>query len=196
MLPGSKTRQIRRSLLRWYDKTRRDLPWRHTHDPYAVWIAETMLQQTQVKTVLPYYRRFLGIFPTLKSLDRAPKEKVLALWSGLGYYRRAENLKEAARILASKYGGTLPRDYKALLQLPGVGPYTAGALMSIAFKQRYPALDGNAKRVISRLLNLRTEGKVSEGAWQLVPRSRPGHFNQALMELGSGICHPKNPSCP
>lgn len=196
MFPGSKTRQIRRSLFRWYDQTRRDLPWRHTCDPYAIWIAETMLQQTQVKTVLPYYRRFLGAFPTLKSLDRAPKEKVLALWSGLGYYRRAENLKKAARILASKYGGKLPRDYEALLRLPGVGSYTAGALMSIAFKQRYPALDGNAKRVISRLLNLMTEGKVSEGAWQLVPRSRPGHFNQALMELGSGICHPKNPSCP
>jgi len=196
MLPGSKTRLIRRSLLLWYDKTRRDLPWRHTCDPYTIWIAETMLQQTQVKTVLPYYRRFLGAFPTLESLDRAPKEKVLALWSGLGYYRRAENLKKAARILANKYGGKLPRDYEALLRLPGVGSYTAGALMSIAFKQRYPALDGNAKRVISRLLNLRTEGKVSEGAWQLVPRSRPGHFNQALMELGSGICHPKNPSCP
>jgi A/G-specific adenine glycosylase len=196
MLPGSKTRQIRRSLLHWYDKTRRDLPWRHTRDPYAIWIAETMLQQTQVKTVLPYYRRFLGAFPTLESLDRAPKEKVMALWSGLGYYRRAENLKEAARILASRYGGKLPRNFEALLRLPGVGPYTAGALMSIAFKQRYPALDGNAKRVISRLLNLRTEAKVSEGAWQLVPPSRPGHFNQALMELGSAICHPKNPSCP
>jgi len=196
MLPGSKTRQIRRSLLRWYDKTRRDLPWRHTGDPYAIWIAETMLQQTQVKTVIPYYRRFLGAFPTLESLDRAPKQKVLAVWSGLGYYRRAEYLKEAARIVASKYGGKLPHDYEALLRLPGVGSYTAGALMSIAFKQRYPALDGNSKRVISRLLNLRTEWKVSEGAWQLVPRSRPGHFNQALMELGSGTCHPKNPSCP
>ena len=195
-VPDSKTRQIHRSRLRWYDKTRRDLPWRRTCDPYAIWIAETMLQQTQVKTVIPYYRRFLGAFPTLESMDRAAKQKVLALWSGLGYYRRAENLKEAARILARRYGGKLPRDYEALIRLPGIGPYTAGALMSIAFKQRYPALDGNAKRVISRLLNTRTETKVSERAWQLVPRSLPGHFNQALMELGSCICHPKDPSCP
>ncbi len=195
MLPGSKTRQIRRSLLRWYEKSRRDLPWRHTSDPYAIWIAETMLQQTQVKTVLQYYRRFLAAFPNLKSLDRARRDKVLALWSGLGYYRRAENLKEAARILARQYGGKLPPNHEVLLRLPGVGSYTAGALMSIAFKQSYPALDGNTKRVISRLVGLRTESQTLETAHQLVPRSEPGQFNQALMDLGSGICHPKNPNC-
>ena len=195
MLPVSKIRQIRRSLLRWYEKNRRDLPWRHTSDPYAIWIAETMLQQTQVKTVLKYYRRFLAALPNLESLDCARKDKVLALWSGLGYYRRAENLKAAARILASQYVGKLPSDYDDLLGLPGVGSYTAGALMSIAFKQRYPALDGNAKRVISRLMNLRRESRISETAGQIVPRTQPGDFNQALMDLGSDLCHPKNPNC-
>jgi len=196
MLPGSKTRQIRRSLLRWYDKTRRDLPWRHTHDPYSIWIAETMLQQTQVKTVLPYYNRFLSAYPTLKSLDRAPKVKVLALWSGLGYYRRAENLKKAARTVARKHAGRLPQDIQTLLQLPGIGLYTAGALMSIAFNRPYPALDGNSRRVLSRLYNLTKERELNETAKRLVSNSRPGHWNQALMELGAQVCVTNNPTCP
>ena len=142
---------IRRKLLRWYDKHRRDLPWRRTHDPYAIWIAETMLQQTQVATVAPYYESFLRELPNVHALDRAPLRKVLALWSGLGYYRRAENLKKSAREIVRKYGGHLPDSYDALLALPGVGDYTAGALMSIAFQRSYPAIDGNAHRVLYRL---------------------------------------------
>jgi A/G-specific adenine glycosylase len=155
-----------------------------------------MLQQTQVKTVLPYYHRFLRTFPTIKAVDRASKEKVLALWSGLGYYRRAENLKKAASIVMREYGGKLPREFDALRRLPGVGSYTAGALMSIAFHQAYPALDGNTRRVLARLFDIREEFDLREISKRLVSRSRPGEFNQALMELGSTICLPRNPSCP
>jgi A/G-specific adenine glycosylase len=192
----SKIIWIRRGLLRWYDQNRRDLPWRRTRDPYAIWIAETMLQQTQVKTVLPYYRRFLKAFPTLETLDRAPKEKVLALWSGLGYYRRAENLKNAARTILRRHRGKIPQEFDSLRALPGVGPYTAGALMSIAFDQAYPALDGNARRVLTRIFNVNTERELREIGKRLVPPSRPGHFNQALMELGSTICLARDPNCP
>ena len=187
--------RIRRALLHWYDRNRRDLPWRRTHDPYAIWIAETMLQQTQIKTVLPYYRRFLSAFPTMKALDRAPREKVLALWSGLGYYRRAENLKRAARKIMDQHRGKLPRKGYALRALPGVGPYTAGALMSIAFNEPYPALDGNARRVLTRVFDVKTEKDLRETAQRLIPRARPGCFNQALMELGSTICLPREPRC-
>jgi A/G-specific adenine glycosylase len=187
---------IRRKLLRWYDQNRRDLPWRHTGDPYAIWIAETMLQQTQVATIVPYYQRFLEHFPTVEALAHAPLQKVLALWSGLGYYRRARNLKLAARILVRRYAGHLPAYYDDLLALPGVGDYTAGALMSIAFQKPYPAVDGNARRVLGRLFNLTGEKKLRAAAADLVSRSRPGHFNQGLMELGATICTPKNPRCP
>ncbi len=196
MYPDPMLKPIRRNLLRWYNKNRRDLPWRSTIDPYAIWVAETMLQQTQVRTVLPYYRRFLEKFPTLATLDRAPKEKVLALWSGLGYYRRAENLKKAARVVTVRHAGKLPQDFNALLRLPGIGSYTAGALMSIAFNRPYPALDGNAKRVLSRLFNLQKVNELAEAARRLVSMSRPGHFNQALMDLGSRICLPRDPTCP
>ena len=149
MVAAFTVQAIRRKLLHWYGRNGRDLPWRRTRDPYAIWIAETMLQQTQVRTVLPYYQRFLKVLPTVRSLDRARRDKVLALWSGLGYYRRGANLKEASRKIVRDHGGRLPRDFHALCSLPGVGSYTAGALMSIAFNARYPALDGNARRVIS-----------------------------------------------
>jgi A/G-specific adenine glycosylase len=187
---------IRRKLLRWYDKHRRDLPWRRTRDPYAIWIAETMLQQTQVATVAPYYERFLRELPTVLALHRAPLERVLALWSGLGYYRRAENLKKSAREIVRKYGGYLPDDYDALLALPGVGDYTAGALMSIAFQKSYPAIDGNAHRVLHRLFTPKKDRELRQAATLLVPKSRPGYFNQGLMELGATICIPKDPGCP
>jgi A/G-specific adenine glycosylase len=187
---------IRRKLLRWYDKHRRDLPWRRTRDPYAIWIAETMLQQTQVATVGPYYERFLHELPTVHALHRAPLGKVLALWSGLGYYRRAENLKKSAGEIVRKYGGHLPQDYDALRQLPGVGDYTAGALMSIAFAKSYPALDGNARRVLSRLFDPKNDKELRRLATRLVPISGPGYFNQGLMELGATICVPKDPRCP
>jgi A/G-specific adenine glycosylase len=187
---------IRRKLLRWYDQHRRDLPWRRTRDPYAIWIAETMLQQTQVATVAPYYERFLRELPTVHALDRAPLSRVLALWSGLGYYRRAENLKKSAREIVRKYGGHLPDNYDALLALPGVGDYTAGALMSIAFQKSYPAIDGNAHRVLHRLFTPKNDGELRQAAMLLVPLARPGYFNQGLMELGATICIPKDPRCP
>jgi A/G-specific adenine glycosylase len=193
---SEKDARIRRALLGWYDRARRDLPWRRTRDPYAIWIAETMLQQTQVKTVLPYYMRFIDTFPSIAALDRAPREKVLALWSGLGYYRRATNLKKAAREIARRHGGKLPRDYRALRALPGIGDYTAGALMSIAFKERYPALDGNARRVLARLYDTSDERALRALAARLAPPARPGDFNQALMDLGATLCLPLHPDCP
>ena len=187
--------RMRAALLRWYDRNKRDLPWRRTHDPYAIWISETMLQQTQVATVLPYYHRFLEAFPSVETLDRAPLDTVRSAWSGLGYYRRAMNLKHAARVLVTQHGGRLPDDYDALLKLPGVGRYTAGAIMSIAFQRPYPAVDGNVRRVYTRLFGL-TDAKVSDQtAKRMVSRSRPGDFNQALMELGATVCFPTVPLC-
>lgn len=188
--------RIRRGLLRWYQKNRRDLPWRRTRDPYAIWVAETMLQQTQVRTVLPYYRRFLKVFPTVEALDRASKEKVLALWSGLGYYRRVENLKRAARIIARQHGGKIPRELPSLRALPGVGAYTAGALMSIAFNRPYPALDGNARRVLTRLFGVKGEKEIYAIASRAACCARPGEWNQALMELGATHCAARDPRCP
>ena len=186
---------LRRKLLRWYEKNKRDLPWRKTDDPYAIWIAETMLQQTQVKTVLPYYDKFLKAFPNVDALARAPRERVLRLWSGLGYYRRAENLRSAARQLIRSNRGKIPRNYVELRALPGIGDYTAGAILSMAFRQRYPAVDGNVRRVLSRLFDLKNQTEVRARAAQLVPRSRPGDFNQALMELGATHCAPRLPNC-
>jgi len=188
--------RIRRTLLRWYKKNRRDLPWRRARDPYAIWIAETMLQQTQVRTVLPYYRRFLKAFPTVEALDRASKEKVLALWSGLGYYRRAENLKRAARIITREHREKIPRRFDSLRALPGVGAYTAGALMSIAFNRPYPALDGNARRVLTRLFGVKGEKDLLAIASRAALCPRPGEWNQALMELGATICVARDPHCP
>jgi A/G-specific adenine glycosylase len=186
---------LRRRLLRWYDKNRRDLPWRRTNDPYAIWIAETMLQQTQVKTALPYYERFTRTLPSVDALDRAPVRKVLALWSGLGYYRRAVNLKRAAREVVLKHGGQIPKSYESLRSLPGIGEYTAGAVMSIAFQRPLPAVDGNVRRVLNRIFGARTETELRHRARQLISRSRPGDFNQALMELGATVCLPQNPRC-
>ncbi len=194
-MPSDNLVSIRRRLLAWYHKTHRDLPWRRTANPYAIWIAETMLQQTQVATVMRHYERFLKAFPTIKALDRAPLRKVLALWSGLGYYRRAENLKRSARKVVSIHGGRLPRDYHTLLSLPGIGSYTAGALMSIAFGQRYPALDGNARRVLSRVFKTEDDRALRQKAAMLLPNSQPGYFNQGLMELGARICLPRTPRC-
>lgn len=192
---SDKDARVRRALLGWYGRARRNLPWRSTRDPYAIWVAETMLQQTQVKTVLPYYSRFLAAFPTIIALDRARRDKVLALWSGLGYYRRATNLKKAAREIVRSHGGRLPRDFTALRALPGIGDYTAGAVMSIAFGERYPALDANARRVLSRIYRLSGDAPLRALAARVVPDSRPGDFNQALMDLGATVCLARNPRC-
>ncbi|HEX9453122.1 MAG TPA: A/G-specific adenine glycosylase [Candidatus Binatia bacterium] len=186
---------LRRKLLRWYDHHRRDLPWRRSRDPYAIWISEVMLQQTQVQTVLPYYEKFLAAFPTAAALDCAPLEKVLRAWSGLGYYRRAENLKKAARQIMREHDGALPRDYLTLRKLAGVGDYTAGAILSIAFDQQFPAVDGNVRRVLSRLASINNEKRLKDLAAALVSATRPGDFNQALMELGASLCAPKEPRC-
>jgi len=192
---ATKLTPIRRNLLGWYEKNKRDLPWRRTSDPYAIWISETMLQQTQVKTVVPYYEKFLKTFPTVAALNQAPLRQVLRLWSGLGYYRRAENLKMAARVIMHEHGGTVPADYGKLRALPGVGEYTAGAVLSIAFQKTYPAVDGNVRRVLGRVFNLGDAAKLRIMAQRLVPRWQPGNFNQSLMEIGASICLPREPRC-
>ena len=194
-MPRIHPASIRRRLLRWYEKNKRDLPWRRTSDPYAIWISETMLQQTQVKTVIPYYENFLRTFPTIAALDHAPLSRVLRAWAGLGYYRRAENLKKSASILVQRNGGTMPSDYEKLRALPGIGDYTAGAILSIAFQERYPAVDSNARRVLGRVLNLAEAQALRLAAEQLVPKLNPGNFNQAVMELGATICLPAQPLC-
>jgi len=194
-MPAQNFSTIRRNLLSWYEKNRRDLPWRQTADPYAIWISETMLQQTQVKTVLPYYQRFLDTFPSVEALARAPLARVLRLWSGLGYYRRAENLRVAARQIVRAHHCELPQDYAQLRALAGIGDYTAGAILSIAFQQPYPAIDGNARRVLGRLFSLKNEAVLRALAQRLVSKIKPGNFNQALMELGATICAPATPQC-
>ena len=187
---------IRRKILRWYDQNKRDLPWRRSRDPYAIWIAETMLQQTQVKTVIPYFEKFLAAFPTVDDLAHAPRPRVLRHWSGLGYYRRAENLHRAARQIIQRHGGQLPPEPEKLKALAGIGDYTAGALLSIAFNQPYAAVDGNVRRVLGRLCGLYDERRLRHSADALVPATRPGDFNQAMMELGATVCTPRTPNCP
>ena len=190
-------------LARWYRRNGRDLPWRRTRDPYRIWISEVMLQQTQVATVIPYYRRFLRRLPTLAALAAAPVEEVLSLWSGLGYYRRARGLHAAAREVMRRHGGRLPGDPAALRALPGIGAYTAGAVASIAFGARAPAIDGNARRVLARLLGLRgpvdeasNRGEMEAAARALLQSSPPGEITQGLMELGALVCLPSRPRCP
>ncbi|MBK8936422.1 MAG: A/G-specific adenine glycosylase [Polyangiaceae bacterium] len=189
-------------LLAWFDAHKRDLPWRRTTDPYAIWLSEIMLQQTRVDTVVPYFERFLVRFPDVRTLAGAPLEDVLSAWSGLGYYRRARGLHAAAREIVSRYGGDVPRSFDELSTLPGVGAYTAGAVSSIAFGERSIAVDGNVTRVITRLRGIdvgRSPGavlrEVREACEALVPSSRPGDFNQALMELGATVCTPASPRC-
>jgi len=193
---------ITRPLLRWFGEQARDLPWRQTDDPYAIWISEIMLQQTQVATVRPYYERFLRRFPTVEKLARARLDSILKLWEGLGYYSRARNMHKAAKIVVTQYGGQLPRDKNDLLGLPGIGAYTAGAITSIAFGQREPVVDGNVTRVLCRLFRIREnpkEATVHKEIWflaqRLLPASRVGDFNEALMELGSEVCVPRRPRC-
>lgn len=204
-------RSIARRLLRWYARHARPLPWRQSNDPYAIWISEIMLQQTQVQTVIPYWERWMKRFPDVGTLAKAPLPQVLKLWEGLGYYSRARNLHTAARSIVQRNLGQLPRKYEEWLELPGIGRYTAGAICSIAFNQAAPILDGNAARVLARLfaLNLPIKsGPAQKKLWiwatQLIetaanlkqePDPRCAHFNQALMELGATICLPRQPLC-
>ena len=189
-------------LLAWYDQHARTLPWRGIHDPYRTWVSETMLQQTRVETVMGYYARFLERFPTVADLAAAPEDDVLKMWEGLGYYSRARNLHKGAKQVMTEYGGVIPADVEQLRKISGIGPYTAGAIASIAFDQPVPAVDGNVIRVVSRLRGIRENvgipsvRRALEGeAASLVPQLRPGDFNQALMDLGSAICMPGTPSC-
>jgi len=212
---------LRRRLIGWFRQHRRDLPWRRTLDPYRIWVSEVMLQQTQVATALPYYERFVRRFPTVAALARATDQEVLKVWQGLGYYRRARNLHAAARAVVRNHGGRVPDDPAAFAALPGVGRYTAGAVMSIAFGRPLAALDGNAVRVIARWLAMTrcvddaaTRARLWAAAEMLVPkkgkegtvpltkkgtvpffRNAPGDWNQAVMELGSGVCLPRGPKC-
>lgn len=189
-------------LLSWFDRHRRDLPWRATHDPYRIWLSEVMLQQTRVETVLPYYARFLARFPTVAELAAAPLDEVLALWSGLGYYRRARQLHAAARQVVERHGGTFPADVAQLRELPGIGGYTAAAVASIAFGVVEPVLDGNVERVLARRLALDDDPKTTKArrvllaaAAALLDGERPGDSNQALMELGATVCAVRRPRC-
>jgi A/G-specific adenine glycosylase len=202
-MPVRDARAITRALLTWYDasgRTARDLPWRRTRDPYAVWVSETMLQQTRCHTAMPYYERFLRELPDVQALAEAPEERVLALWSGLGYYRRARMLHAAAKTVAHDHGGRIPSEAGQLRQLPGVGAYTAGAIASIAFGRREATVDGNAVRVVCRLFGIDADPKSADGAarvWDLARHlvgsvdGDPGDWNQALMELGATVCLPK-----
>lgn len=189
-------------LLAWYDQHAADLPWRENHDAYRVWLSEIMLQQTQVETVKPYFERFLVAFPTVHDLAAAPLDHVLKMWEGLGYYSRARNLHQAAQKVSQDYDGQFPQTVDGLLTLSGVGRYTAGAIASIAFGQAAPLLDGNVIRVFARLTDLEadvTQPAVKEDLWKLaeewLDHTRPGDYNQSLMELGRVVCKPRSPLC-
>lgn len=201
-MPPPRYKDVSPVLLEWFDKNARDLPWRKTKDPYAIWVSEIMLQQTQVDTVEPYYHRFLKRFPTVQRLARARLDTVLKLWEGLGYYSRARNLHQAAKQIVRDYEGDVPRTKQALLSLPGVGPYTAGAIASIAFDLDEPLVDGNVIRVLCRLYRIHenpksgaTQKRLWKIARELIPPGRAGAFNQALMELGATVCSPRSPKC-
>ncbi len=190
------------ALLSWYGKSHRRLPWREIRDPYRIWVSEVMLQQTQVRTVIPYYQKFIEKFPEVRALASVDLEEVLKSWELLGYYARARNLHRAAKIVMEKYGGVIPDSYSRFIELPGVGEYVAAAVMSIAFRQPYPVLDGNVKRVLTRLwtLNfpvndLKNRKKISAKLHAIFNENKPGEFNQAIMELGAVICKPRRPDC-
>jgi A/G-specific adenine glycosylase len=194
--------RLRRQLLEWYARNRRDLPWRRSSDPYAIWVAEIMLQQTRVGAVVERYQAFMERFPTLVSLALAPEQEVLALWSGLGYYGRARNLHKAAQFVAERHRGNLPATAEELRTLPGIGAYTAAAIASIAHDERVAVVDGNVARVLCRMAGWKAgngggalKRKIDALAAQLVDPEQPGDFNQALMELGATVCLPRNPQC-
>ena len=200
MWEEEKIASFREKLLAWYDGNKRDLPWRRTQDSYKIWISEIMLQQTRVDTVIPYYERFLDCFPTVADLAQAPEEKLLKAWEGLGYYSRVRNMQKAAQQIMEDHGGVFPATYEAISKLKGIGPYTAGAIASIAFALPEPAVDGNVMRVLARLfevdydIGVPTNRKIFQAMMEfLIDPERPGDFNQALMDLGSDIESPINP---
>lgn len=189
-------------LINWYEKNHRQLPWRETRNPYYIWISEVMLQQTRVDTVIGYYNQFIHQFPIIKDLAESDEEVVLKAWEGLGYYSRAKRIHQTAKIILEKHQGQFPQNYEAILALPGIGPYTAGAIASIAFHQPVPAVDGNVMRVFSRVFYIRedivlgsTQKHMQEIGRQVVSQKNPSFYNQGLMELGALICTPISPKC-
>jgi len=193
---------FRKKLINWYRRNHRKLPWREADDPYRIWVSEVMLQQTQVGTVIPYYRRFLEQFSTVQALAEVDLQTVLKAWEGLGYYARARNLHKASQVVLNHHAGKIPHDYSDFRKLPGVGEYIAAAVQSIAFGQAYPVVDGNVKRVLARLFQI--EAPVNDSASTKIfqeiaatalDRQHPGEHNQAMMELGAVICRPQNPYC-
>ena len=200
MWEEDKILSFRQKLLTWYDANKRDLPWRRSKNPYHIWVSEIMLQQTRVDTVIPYYERFLDWFPTVESLANAPEERLLKAWEGLGYYSRVRNMQTAAQQIMSEYEGKFPSTYESISSLKGIGPYTAGAISSIAFNLPQPAVDGNVMRVLARLFEVNhdignpSNRKIFQAMMEvLIDPDRPGDFNQALMDLGSDIEAPVNP---
>lgn len=194
--PISERKALQRALLAWYRQSRRDLPWRKTRDPYAIWVSEIMLQQTRVAAVLTKYQQFMQAFPTVKLLSDAKIDDVLTVWSGLGYYRRARALHQAAQVVTHHLKGKFPDDAAGWRQLPGIGRYTSAAIASIAFNEPVAVVDGNVERVMERLLGERSEGEsLWERATELLAGNAPGDWNQAMMELGATICTPQNPQC-
>jgi A/G-specific adenine glycosylase len=202
MLKGHQVAAFQKNLLEWFRQFQRDLPWRNTKDPYRIWLSEIMLQQTRVAAAIPYFERFLARFPDVHSLAKAPEDEVLRCWSGLGYYGRARNLKKAAQLIVAKHGGTFPTRLEDVLALPGIGKYTAAAILSIAFGEKHAVLDGNVARVLARLCALRGDLRESQ-RWQdlqktadaLLDPGGPSEWNQAMMELGAMLCTPKSPQC-
>jgi A/G-specific adenine glycosylase len=197
--------RVRRSLLQWYARNRRDLPWRNSSDAYAIWVSEIMLQQTRVAVVVERYQAFLGRFPSLAALALAPEQDVLALWSGLGYYRRARMLHQAAQLVVRNHHGRLPGSAEQLRQLPGIGAYTAAAIASIAHGEPVAVVDGNVERVLCRMAGwdaasragaAALKRRIADFAAQILDPKRPGDFNQAVMDLGATVCLPRNPQCP
>lgn len=202
MLPLKHITELRKMLIAWYQKNHRKLPWRETSDPYPIWVSEVMLQQTQVKTVIPYYQNFIRRFPTIKKLAGTNLQEVLKAWEGLGYYARARNLHRAAKIILTRHQGKVPDTHQAIRSLPGVGDYIAAAVLSIAYKQPVAVLDGNVKRVLARVFCIKAPVNASafhklfqKSADALLDKNQPDVFNQAMMELGALVCHPKTPQC-
>jgi len=185
------------ALVQWFGENQRILPWRSSYDPYQVWISEVMLQQTQVETVVPYFERWMAELPDIASLATADEHRVLSLWAGLGYYSRARNLMEAARTIVREHGGALPADYESLRSLPGIGQYTAGAILSIAFNKAFPVVDGNVRRVLSRVYGWEDDRprRLWDAADKLVRSAEPRLINQAIMELGATVCSFRAPRC-
>src|SRR5215472_11472385 len=191
LIPARELRVFRRRVLFWFAKHKRDLPWRRAKDPYRIWVSEIMLQQTRVAAVIPYYERFIAAFPDIRALARAPIDRVLANWAGLGYYSRARNLHRAAKEIVARHAGNIPREYEEVLRLPGIGRYTAAAVTSIAYGEPRSVLDGNVARVLVRIGALRGDPrglsswrKLEDTAQDLLARNSPGNWNQAMMELG------------